>query len=280
MTIPGEGGYRQLTADPDYARQIFDDMAPVFEHKLVQDLGYKCPWTMREALDGLLAEGLVRVGVCPKKQPVEEPTEHSLVDGVGGNCVFDKGNDGDYVSGGCRVIDLGCGSGLCGRVFQTLVFPGSSPPVPTAPEAPISLQQAVNSPGPCMIGIDVSSRMVELTLRNGGYSFAVKDDLRQALRTCVSVVEAASAMTSSDVSRECSSGLAMDMIIAADTFLYVGCLGEILYLSHRALAAGGLLMFSTECLDQSPMRRTAATTDAPDPERTSPDQTGGAQVCL
>ena len=38
----GEGDTSK--ADPEYAKRIFDDMAPVFEKRLVQDLGYNCPW--------------------------------------------------------------------------------------------------------------------------------------------------------------------------------------------------------------------------------------------
>ncbi|CAE7610809.1 unnamed protein product, partial [Symbiodinium microadriaticum] len=147
-----EGGESQLIADPNYARQIFDDMAPVFEHRLVEDLGYKCPWTMREALEALLAEGTV-------------PRPES----------------------GWRVLDLGCGSGLCGRVLQDIIFPDTAPASKVLPAAEGSLEGAVRVSGATMIGIEVSARMVELTLRNGGYSFAFTVDMRRALDTCAAV---------------------------------------------------------------------------------------------
>jgi predicted TPR repeat methyltransferase len=40
-----EGGEER--GDPRYASLLFDDMAAVFEKRLVKDLQYDCPWRMK-----------------------------------------------------------------------------------------------------------------------------------------------------------------------------------------------------------------------------------------
>lgn len=65
-------------SNAEYVRQVFDDLAETFEDKLVNHLEYKIPWQLLEAVK--------------------------------------------HVSGAAtatwRVLDLGCGTGLCGKLFQ------------------------------------------------------------------------------------------------------------------------------------------------------------------
>ncbi len=81
--------------------------------------------------------------------------------------------------------------------------------------------------------------MVALAKSNGGYTETLCTDLSSAL--CL-------------YDREDKK---FNMIVAADTFLYVGALSNIFRLAHLALQSGGLFMFSTEDLDSSPMKITA-----------------------
>jgi predicted TPR repeat methyltransferase len=92
-----------------------------------------------------------------------------------------------------------------------------------------------------LIGIDISSQMVELSRQNGGYSHVYCDDLRSSL-TCLS----------SSIQRNQTKS--MNLIISADTFLYVGLLGEIFSLIHQCLSLSGIFLFSTEQLEKSPMK--------------------------
>lgn len=60
LYLPSSGeGKSTYSVNPEYPKRIFDDMAPVFEKRLVQDLGYNCPWKMRELVDQLLESSQV-----------------------------------------------------------------------------------------------------------------------------------------------------------------------------------------------------------------------------
>jgi len=202
--------------DPEYARRIFDDMAPVFEQRLVEDLGYTCPWTMREMLHSFGA-----LGGMPR----------------GNNTNYSRDSNNIPPCGGWRVLDLGCGSGLCGRAFGEISSPSC-----TAQGTSTTLLEASRLKGPAFIGIDVSSQMIELAMKNGGYTSCHCADLKECLETFAS-------------STKESNELAMNLIVAADTFLYVGQLGEVFALAHQTLCCGGLFLFSTEDLDASPMKK-------------------------
>ena len=76
-------------------------------------------------------------------------------------------------------------------------------------------------------------------------------DVHDALRDAVAAAEAAAA--SSD-----ASTTALDLILSADTFIYVGQLEICFELSARALRAGGLFAFSIELLAESHVHSTAA----------------------
>lgn len=154
---------------PAYAQHIFDDMAEVFEKRLVTDLEYNCPWLMRDMLQRYI-------------------TSDSMEN--------------------MRMLDLGCGSGLCGRLLGEI------------------------NPTIILTGVDISPKMIDITR-----SYDVYKNL---------LVE--------DIMLELERHHEYDLILCADTFLYIGALGAAMHHMYQSLVPGGLLIFSTEDLNSSPMR--------------------------
>lgn len=73
------------TAAPAYVQKVFDELAETFEEKLVTHLEYRVPWQLVDALQRQQPEGFGAAG-------------------------------SDW-----RVVDLGCGTGLCGRLLKPFV---------------------------------------------------------------------------------------------------------------------------------------------------------------
>ncbi len=96
-------------------------------------------------------------------------------------------------------LDAGCGTGLCGP----LVRPYFSH----------------------LVGVDLSSGMLDAAGRLGVYDELVKMELTEYLAANKSV---------------------FDVILAADTLIYFGALDEVLNQAHEALKPGGLLIFTIE----------------------------------
>ncbi|OQS01220.1 hypothetical protein ACHHYP_01755 [Achlya hypogyna] len=150
------------TSEKAYVRAVFDELAESFEDKLVTHLHYKVPWQL---LDGV-------------KETTAMETEGAT----------------------WRMLDLGCGTGLCGRLFKP--FLGH------------------------IIGVDISPLMVEKTRSLGSYDEVYADDLLPVL--------AAQATDS------------LDLILAADVWIYVGDLDDVLRACRRVLKPTGYLAFSIE----------------------------------
>eukprot|EP01041_Mallomonas_annulata_P000353 gene353-635_t len=118
-TLTGEGQLA-VSGDPEYARHIYDDMAESFENKLVNTLEYRGPWIMKDMIQTVLRESEKDMWQENDRQTTTQPA----VVGVG-------------VPGVWRILDLGCGSGLCGRVFADFIAqsvsasPSESSPFPT-----------------------------------------------------------------------------------------------------------------------------------------------------
>ncbi|MBP7817949.1 MAG: tetratricopeptide repeat protein [Phenylobacterium sp.] len=104
--------------------------------------------------------------------------------------------------GSLDVLDMGCGTGLCGPVLR-----------------PYALR---------LIGVDLSDGMLAKAREGGLY-----DELR-----CADLV---------DTLRQ--PGARWDMIVAGDTFPYVGTLGDVFDGAAKALKPGGWLIFSTEAAE-------------------------------
>lgn len=101
-----------------------------------------------------------------------------------------------------RVLDLGCGTGLCGRLIAPLA-------------------DAVD-------GVDVSAAMVAQARASGAYRSVVHDGLLPFLRA----------------QRE-----PVDLVLAADVFIYVGALDDVFAAVLPCLSPGGVFAFSVEQAD-------------------------------
>jgi predicted TPR repeat methyltransferase len=100
-------------------------------------------------------------------------------------------------------LDMGCGTGLSGEAFQDLTEK--------------------------LIGLDLSSKMLEVAGKKGLYDSLHETDICSFLR----------------------EGKALfDLFLAADVFVYIGDLSEIFTLVKKRAAAGGIFLFSTELAAQ------------------------------
>jgi predicted TPR repeat methyltransferase len=103
--------------------------------------------------------------------------------------------------GGLEILDAGCGTGLCAPLLRPLARR--------------------------LVGIDLSSNMVEKARQRGGYDELVVADLSQAMRERPD---------------------SFDAVVSADTLVYFGALEEPLAAARLCLREGGLIVFSVEQL--------------------------------
>lgn len=97
-----------------------------------------------------------------------------------------------------RAVDLGCGTGLCG----------------------VHLRQRVNH----LVGVDLSSNMVEQARARGVYDELVRGDVAAYLGTAAPA----------------------DLIVAADVFIYLGDLAPVFAGAAKVLRPGGVFCFTVE----------------------------------
>ena len=71
-----------------------------------------------------------------------------------------------------------------------------------------------------MLGMDVSEKIARLAARDGGYSAVVVGDLLEGLR-------ALNNTNAQEEEEKEESRRSVDLVVAADTFIYVGALGGI-----------------------------------------------------
>ncbi|KAJ8526057.1 hypothetical protein ON010_g15126 [Phytophthora cinnamomi] len=121
-----EGATTTKTAAPAYVAEVFDELADTFEEKLVAHLEYRVPWQLVEALQKFSPPGFI-----PKGSP-KEP---------------------EWV-----VADVGCGTGLCGRLLRPHVKH--------------------------ITGIDISPLMIEKTRAEGSYDELQTADIVPFLEAC------------------------------------------------------------------------------------------------
>ena len=113
-----------------------------------------------------------------------------------------------------QVLDVGCGTGLCGPLL-----------VPYAAK---------------LVGVDLSSGMLEKARARGVYDELVKSELTYYLSSCAS---------------------AFDIIVSADTLIYLGVLEAAFGGAFGALRPGGILAFTLEAAEEA---------DAPNGHRLNP----------
>jgi predicted TPR repeat methyltransferase len=97
------------------------------------------------------------------------------------------------------VLDLGCGTGLMGKELRDQAH--------------------------TLIGVDLSSKMLEKALQKGIYDELFEEDLLSYLS---------------------QTKTSFDLIVASDTFPYFGALDKVFEHILRVLAPNGILLFSTE----------------------------------
>uniref|UniRef100_A0AAV1VAL3 Methyltransferase type 11 domain-containing protein n=1 Tax=Peronospora matthiolae TaxID=2874970 RepID=A0AAV1VAL3_9STRA len=121
-----QGATTTSTAAPAYVAKVFDELADSFEDKLVARLEYRVPWQLVEALQKLSPAGFTL------KDSTAKPT---------------------WV-----VADVGCGTGLCGRLLRPHVKH--------------------------ITGVDISPLMIEKTRARGSYDELYTVDIAPFLESC------------------------------------------------------------------------------------------------
>jgi predicted TPR repeat methyltransferase len=135
-----------------------------------------------------------------------------------------------------KILDMGCGSGLVGRVFSKFVDSDSSNSTSSADSdlsepvidldkladekaLRVALKASLNSSS-FAVGVDVSAAIARVAYRNGGYRSVFVGDLRKILAACSSI------LNGDVVPKEDSENFAkFDLVAAADTFIYIGTTG-------------------------------------------------------
>jgi predicted TPR repeat methyltransferase len=163
MVLSLSGAVDDTSAQLNYVKELFDSYATRFDRDLVENLNYRTP----EVIAGLLNE------IRP------------------------------WALRSCDVLDLGCGTGLCGAAVGTLARR--------------------------LVGVDISSKMLEVAARRGIYTHLQCEDLIASLAKAATVD--------------------FDLVLAADVFIYVGGLDKIIHEVRRVLRPGGVFAFSAEQLE-------------------------------
>ena len=167
-------GEHREHAPPEYIVGLFDSYAGHFDEHLLEELEYRIPALSRALVDRELGEQVARASAQ---------------------------------TGGWRVVDIGCGTGLVGAGFRDMAR--------------------------YLAGCDLSPRMVAMAGERGVYDDLAVEDLhgylaRQGEGGAGEGVELA------------------DLIVAADVFIYVGALEETARSMAAALRPGGYALFSIE----------------------------------
>lgn len=149
-------------ADSAYVRASFDGFAASFDRQLLENLEYRAPQVLADALAAVLPPPAT----------------------------------------GLDILDAGCGTGL---------------------SAPL-LRAHANR----LVGVDLSTGMMEHARRRGGYDELVEAELTDYLQR---------------------HPRAFDVVLSADTLVYFGDLAPVFAAAHAALRPGGWLAFSLEAFD-------------------------------
>jgi predicted TPR repeat methyltransferase len=245
--LTGQGDCH-LRGKNSYIEFVFDELAENFENRLVKILDYQAP-TLLFALLSSVLERIHKNSIPSNSNSSEydergqEPQEQPLDSSCSSGFPFQQ----------WKIVDLGCGSGLCAKAFRS---------------SPLFTQQYNNSPvhlSECfhdslsdllqdqnhswIAGVDLSPKMIALCSPSQQpqvspspplYNYLVSGDLFSLLKD---ILSCSSSSTRSGV----------NLVLSADTFIYVGYLGEVFSLVSRILCGSGFFAFSTEDLDSSPM---------------------------
>jgi predicted TPR repeat methyltransferase len=150
---------RAQRSAPGYVRHLFDQFAPDYDRRMLEELSYRAPHILRGLADMLM--------IC-------EP-------------------------GALSILDLGCGTGLSGAAFNDLAAR--------------------------LDGIDLSPKMIEAARARSIYDGLSVADIESVLA---------------------QQGLDYDLIVAADTLVYLGDLSPVLRGARHRLKPGGFFLFTVE----------------------------------
>jgi len=251
VTLKGldESNVLLVSNNAKYAEHIYNDMNTAFEDKLVAHLGYRAPWVMHTEYLRMVTEGVV----------------------AGGPAVL---------------LDLGCGSGLVGKIFHDCIKHGASgtgdearcPAVDGGDLGALLLKLAVErqrgdvacdrSCLSCIVGVDISPAMVKLTAEcqcgpiadpgsEGNASETVPAPTgSESNCSCGACYDAAFTLDAKETLRLAATAAkahpVADVVVAADTFIYLGLLGEVFSLVREVFGAGpGLFFFTVENLEKA-----------------------------
>ena len=211
-------GKSALHGNPEYARKVFDQLASIFEERLTGQLGYDVPRMLEQDI-----------------------SKH-----------LDSKYDPDM--GKWRILDIGCGSGLCGKFFSSycsfdhLSAPNLSSAASTSTTITSfgeihggevmfekDLRFLMTSSDSLLLGVDVSGKMIDICRSSGSYSHAIRCSLQDALL----VLSECAASCHGVESR-------FHLVLAADTFIYVGALSSTFKYVHDILTPHGIFAFSIE----------------------------------
>jgi predicted TPR repeat methyltransferase len=160
-------------SDAGYVRHLFDQFSADYDSRMIQQLAYAGPQILLDLAAMVMPD---RVGALPRGRATKYK--------------------------GLSILDLGCGTGLAGAVFQPLAAR--------------------------LDGVDLSPAMIEKARARGIYDDLVVADLETALGT---------------------AGAFYDLILAADTVVYLGDLGPVFRGAAARLAPDGYFLFTTEAKD-------------------------------
>ena len=217
-------GKSALYGDPEYARKVFDQLSDVFHQRITEQLGYRIPWLLEEQVSKALE---LR----------------------GDDCTHAKSH---------RILDLGSGSGLCGETFRSYVTIYDQDDVQTSSGSSnitddddlITLANCIdvrdNTKRSIFVAIDVSGKMIKLCKESGNYSHCFRCSLQDALE-----VIAGSVTNHVRDAYICENDNILidrrfDIVLAADTFIYVGALGKVFKNMNAVLGINSLFAFSIE----------------------------------
>jgi predicted TPR repeat methyltransferase len=254
--LTGEGDCH-LRGKNSYIEFVFDELAENFENRLVNILDYQAP-TLLFALLSSVLERINKNSVSNSNSNNSEYDErdqeiqrHQQLDSSCSGFPFQQ----------WKIVDLGCGSGLCAKAFRNspLFIQKNNSTVHLSECFYESLSDLLQDQNHSWIaGVDLSPKMIALCSPRTNpqhqhqqqvnpspplYNYLVSGDLFSLLKEILSCSSSSSSSTPSGV----------NLVLSADTFIYVGYLGEVFSLVSQILCENGLFAFSTEDLDSSPM---------------------------